>query len=69
MKDSLNLAPTPLGEECAQLGDMDYSSRSRKECTAFINQLKREFGEPALGAAVKSFVPILPGRVDLLYLH
>lgn len=46
MKDSLNLAPVPLGEECAQLGAPDYSSRSRKECTTFINQLKRVFGEP-----------------------
>jgi hypothetical protein len=53
MRDSLNLAPVPLDEECAQLGAADYSSRSRKECQAFINQLTREFGEPPSGAYFK----------------
>ena len=53
MRDSLNLSPTPIGEDCAQLGDADYSVRSRKECTAFINQLKRVFGEPPAGAHFK----------------
>ena len=53
MRDSLNLAPVPLGEECAQLGAADYSSRSRKECMAFINQLVRVFGEPPSGANFK----------------
>ena len=53
MKDSLNLSPVPVGEECAQLGAADYSSRARKECTAFINQLKREFGEPPVGASLR----------------
>jgi hypothetical protein len=53
MRDSLNLAPVPLDEECAQLGAADYSSRSRKECTAFINQLKRVFGEPPPRASFK----------------
>ena len=53
MRDSLNLAPVPLGEGCAQLGEACYSSRARRECTAFINQLKREFGEPPAGARFK----------------
>jgi hypothetical protein len=53
MRDSLNLSPTPVGEDCAQLGDANYSSRARQECRAFIQQLKREFGEPPIGAAFK----------------
>lgn len=53
MRDSLNLAPVPLDEECAQLGAADYSTRSRKECTAFIAQLIRVFGEPPRGAHFK----------------
>ncbi len=53
MRDSLNLAPVPLGEECAQLGSPEYLRRSRKECMAFIHQLKRVFGEPPSGASFK----------------
>jgi len=53
MRDSLNLSPTPVGEDCAQLGDANYSSRARQECRAFIQQLKREFGEPPIGAVFK----------------
>jgi len=53
MLESLSLSPTPVGEECAQLGDSNYSSRARKECSAFINQLIREFGEPPAGAGFK----------------
>lgn len=46
MKDELFLSPTPVGEDCAQLGSQDYHSKAKKECSSFINQLKREFGEP-----------------------
>lgn len=53
MSDSLNLSPTPLSEPCAQLGEPNYSSQSRKECQAFIGQLKRVFGEPPPGAYFK----------------
>jgi len=53
MRDSLNLSPTPIGEDCAQLGDVDYSSRARRECRAFIQQLIREFGEPPAGASLQ----------------
>ena len=53
MRDSLNLSPTPVGEDCAQLGDANYSIRARQECRAFIQQLKREFGEPPAGATFK----------------
>ena len=53
MKDSLSLAPTPVGEDCAQLGSADYFERARKECRAFVNQLVREFGEPPMGTRFK----------------
>ena len=53
MKDSLNLSPVPLNEECAQLGSAEYSSQSRKECTAFIAQLERVFGPAPSGAYFK----------------
>ena len=53
MRDQLSLAPVPIDEPCAQLGDPDYPTRARKECRAFINQLVREFGEPPSGARLK----------------
>jgi hypothetical protein len=53
MTDELFLSPTPIGEDCAQLGAADYSTKSSKECRAFINQLKRVFGEPPSGANLR----------------
>ena len=50
MKDSLNLSPTPIGEDCAQLGAPDYYSVAKKEIIVFISQLIREHGEPPRGA-------------------
>jgi len=53
MREELSLAPVPIDEPCAQLGDPDYLTRARKECRAFISQLTREFGEPPSGARLK----------------
>jgi hypothetical protein len=50
MYDSLSLGPTPYAESCAQVGADDYSARARKECKAFINQLRRLFGPEPEGA-------------------
>lgn len=48
--DELYLGVTPFGEDCTQVGSADYADKSLKECRAFINQLKRMFGEPPPGA-------------------
>lgn len=53
MREELSLAPVPLDEPCAQLGEPDYSARARRECRAFIGQLERQFGEPPSGACLK----------------
>ena len=53
MTDELSLSPTPVGEDCAQLGAQNYQQQAQKECRAFINQLKREFGEPPAYTALK----------------
>lgn len=45
----INIGPSPTNEECAQVGTENYSVRSRQECRAFANQLRRLFGEPARG--------------------
>jgi hypothetical protein len=48
MKDSFSLSPTPIGEDCAQLGTSTYYEDAKLECKAFIAQLRRKFGpEPS----------------------
>lgn len=48
--DELYLGPVPFGEDCAQVGTADYANQAKKECSAYIGQLKRRFGEPPHGA-------------------
>lgn len=38
---TIEIGSTPCEEECAQVGTDDYSVRARKECKAYINQLRR----------------------------
>jgi hypothetical protein len=53
MIDELYLAPTPVCEPCAQLGQPDYFAQTRRETRAFLDQLLRHFGEPPAGAWFK----------------
>ncbi len=57
MKDFITIGPVPAGEPCVQVGDENYRETSKIECSAFINQLKREFGNPPpkAGLRVKAF--------------
>jgi hypothetical protein len=57
MRDFLTIGSSPLDESCSQVGSPDYPEQSRKECRAFLHQLKRQFGEPPIGASlvIKSF--------------
>jgi len=57
VRDYITIGPSPSDEDCAQVGQPDYVTRSKKECRAFLNQLVRVFGEPPDGAslAVKQF--------------
>lgn len=41
MKDYFCLGPVPYSENCCQVGSENFVYNSTKECTAFINQLKR----------------------------
>lgn len=44
--DSIDLGSAPWNEECASVGDEDYSARAHRECWALIGQLKRSCGDP-----------------------
>jgi len=53
MRDKLSLSPTPVGEDCAQLGEEGYRTKAKRECKAWIGQLRREFGEPPPGTSFR----------------
>ena len=57
METFLSLAPTPVEEECAQVGTAEYHTKARAECLRFITLLRTKFGLEPEGArlAVKSF--------------
>jgi hypothetical protein len=52
MVESIEIGSAPCDEECAQVGSADYPERSRAECRAFINQIKRVMGEPPEGVSL-----------------
>lgn len=43
MIEYLEIGPVPAGEDCAQVGSIDFRNQSKREMRAYINQLKREF--------------------------
>ena len=43
---TLSVGCTPCDESCEQLGPNYNPGRAKAECRAYINQLKRQFGEP-----------------------
>jgi hypothetical protein len=50
MKDFIDAGCSPTGENCAQVGSDDYHQRARRECRAYIAQLRRLFGIEPDGA-------------------
>jgi len=47
--DELDLACTPAEEACEQLGPNYDPAKARRECRAYVHQLKRQFGDPPVG--------------------
>ena len=58
MENYLVLAPAPIEEACACVGEEEYMPRARAECTRFIALLRKKFGPEPHGAqlAIKSFL-------------
>jgi hypothetical protein len=48
--DTIEVGPTPCYEECEQVGPNYRPEWARRECRAYIGQLKRIHGEPPEGA-------------------
>ena len=49
----MELGSTPAEESCAQVGSERYYPVAKKECRAYINQLRRQHGEPPEGADLR----------------
>ena len=50
MRDCIDLGPAPSEEDCAQVGREDYPERARRECRAYLSQLRRLLGDEPDGA-------------------
>lgn len=53
MRDSIYIGETPNTETCEQMGDNYDSAKARRECRAYINQLRRVYGQEPAGAMFK----------------
>lgn len=51
--DHIYLGPTPCDEDCAQVGDENYSKKVREELSRYRQLLEHKFGTPPAGAAFK----------------
>jgi hypothetical protein len=48
MLDYLEIGPSPVDEECVQLGCDDYARKARIECLQYIEALRKKLGlEPS----------------------
>jgi hypothetical protein len=52
MRDFIDVGSSPPGETCAQVGSDGYHDLARKECRAYIAQLRRVFGSEPEGAGL-----------------
>lgn len=50
----IDVGSAPYIEDCAQLGAADYYDRARRECRAYIGQLRRLLGPEPPGARLKT---------------
>jgi hypothetical protein len=50
VRDLVYVGSSPPEETCAQVGSDDYYTRARRECTAYIEQLRRALGREPDGA-------------------
>lgn len=53
-RDYINIGPTPPDEKCAQVGADDYHAISKRECAAYIRQLRRVLGNEPNGARLST---------------
>ena len=83
MNEFIDVGSAPMCESCAQVGSEDYYDQARRECRAYINQLRRTFGEEPDGAhlsvksnphdfgtylsVICSYDPLIPSSMDYAF--
>lgn len=57
MREELNIGPVPCDEECAQLGEDNYSERAIAECRRYVDLIRKHVGlePPGVRLKVKGF--------------
>lgn len=53
MQDYLEIGSSPAAEQCVQVGEDNYQTRSRMECKIFIKQIRRQLGAEPSGAFLR----------------
>lgn len=53
MRDYIEIGPSPVEENCVQVGSENYTERAREECKRFINLIRSKLGEEPEGAELK----------------
>jgi hypothetical protein len=53
MLDWIDVGSSPTEESCAQVGTQDYHACARRECRAYINQLRRVVGQEPAGTELR----------------
>ena len=51
--DSISLGPAPAEENPVQLGEVDYTTRARKECLRYVEAIRKVCGEEPEGAQLR----------------
>jgi len=52
-RDQMELGPTPVDEECAQVGDENYRQKAIEECRKYIGLIRKKLGVEPEGARLK----------------
>jgi hypothetical protein len=50
MQDFFCIGPSPSEEDCAQVGEPDYRNKAVRECTRYIELLRKTIGPEPEGA-------------------
>jgi hypothetical protein len=66
MRDFITLGPAPTGEEWARIDQPDYRARAHAHCSAYLRQLRRQFGVEPPGAELHVTALRIPNGTCLM---
>jgi hypothetical protein len=66
MRDVITLGPAPAGEPWARIDQCGYTERAHAHCSAYMRQLRRQFGSEPRGAELQETAVSIPGGSCLM---